>query len=336
MQFYTMGSVALEGEWARQYDWPALHEQQTRLVPGSEPYHYRPAYPPLVAAVYAPFAVLPFRTAYAAWAIAAAVWYALLIGIAAAETTVLTRRVAVPAALLFPPFIALVLTGQSTLLPLTGFVLGCRALQQGRATRAGLAFALVALKPQFGLALAAVLLLTRAWPVLRGVAAGGAVLALVTLLVCGPEAMAAWWSTSIGLAGQPSLVEPSDARHTHALRMTLEAVLPGGVAVALWIAVAAATVLLAAHRWRASPSASLRVAALLLGTVIVSPHVLAYDAVLLAPACLWLADRAIRTGQIAVLCGVALLAVLFVVPDARVLGVPLTVPLGLWLMHRAR
>jgi hypothetical protein len=336
MQFYTMGATVLAGDWALQYDWPALHELQIRLVPGSEDYTYGPAYPPLVAAFYAPFSTLPFRAAYAAWAIAASAAYALMIWLAARACEYLPRRAALPAALLFPPFIALILTGQTTLLPLAGFVLGWFALERDRPALAGAALALVALKPNFGIALAFVLVLSASWRVVLGVAAGSVGLAATTWLLGGGDAIAAWWTTTMRLAADPAVVEPVDARHTHALRMTLEAVVSPHTALVIWLVVGAGAIALAVRSWRSAGSPALRVAALLFATVIVSPHVLAYDAVLLAPACVWLADRGLRLGRPGIVWGVLLLAVLFVVPYGRVLGVPLTVPLGLWLISRCR
>jgi hypothetical protein len=88
--------------------------------------------------------------------------------------------------------------------------------------------------------------------------------------------------------------------------------------------------------WRGSQPWSIRVAALLVATLLVSPHLLAYDAVLLAPAAAWLADRAARERQWDVLATLALLAVCFVVPAARILNVPLTVPLLGWVLWRCR
>jgi hypothetical protein len=75
---------------------------------------------------------------------------------------------------------------------------------------------------------------------------------------------------------------------------------------------------------------------LLLASVLVSPHVLVYDGVLLAPAVFWLLDSDLVSGR----CGTAVialvLAVIFVLPVFRVGGVPLTLPLMMWLLWRCR
>ncbi len=337
MQFYTMGAAARAGQWALQYDWPALHARQAELVPGSAGFSYKPAYPPLVAGLYAPWSALPFRTAYAAWAAAASVVYMLLIAWAATRCERLRPSAAVPLLLLFPPFVALILAGQTTLIPLTGFIAGGLALAGGSPVLAGVAFSLVALKPNFGLALAAVLLLERAWPIVGGIVIGLAVLAGASVAVAGAGATTSYLSTAVEVARNPALVEPDDTRHTHALRMTLEAVTPRRVATAGWLLVSAAAVGLTLRIWRRSTDWPIRLSALLLATLIVSPHVLSYDAVLLAPACLWIADRGLAERRWDLLGAVLLLAVLYVTPHARLTGVPISVIVGfavLWRLHR--
>ena len=335
MQFYTLGAAARSGDWALQYDWPRLYDKQVSLVPESAPYPYKPSYPPLVAAFYAPYAALPFRPAYAVWAVtAAAVYLGLMLAVSRANRR-LRGAAALAVALLFPPFIALILTGQTTLVPLIGFVAGWMLLDRRREVLAGLALALVAFKPNFGIALAGVLVVTASWRAVAGIAIGVLLIATATYVVCGPDVMRAWWDVTFSIVRNPSLIEPDDVRHTHALRTGLESVAAPAVAFGVWLIVSALAIGLAARAWRQG-SGTLRFSALLLATVVVSPHVLSYDAVLLAPACLWLFDHGIRTGQRAMLGGVLVLSVLYVVPNARVLGVPLTVPVALWLMSRCR
>ena len=77
-------------------------------------------------------------------------------------------------------------------------------------------------------------------------------------------------------------------------------------------------------------------AALLLASVLISPHVLVYDLVLLAPAFFWLLDEGFVTGRRATGLGALVLAAILVLPIARVGGVPLTLPLMMWLLWRCR
>ena len=294
MQFYTLGTLARTGDWAAQYDWPAFHALQASLVPGSNPYYYAPAYPPLTSILYLPLALLPFQAAFATWALASAALYAWLMRLAARACAVTASRNVVVGALLFPPFIALITSGQSTLWPLVGFVAGWWALERGQPLLAGVLFALVSLKPHFGLALALVPLLAGTWRVVLGALLGLAVIALSTYWVCGADAIAAYWSTTLGILADPAALDPLDARHTHGLRAALAAHVSPRAALAAWALVSAVVAWMASRVWRSRESWSTRVAALLVATLLISPHLLVYDGVLLAPAAAWLADTAVR------------------------------------------
>lgn len=336
MQFYVLGTLARAGDWAGQYDWSALHDLQASLVPGAASYFYAPAYPPLTSALYVPFASLPFPAAFVAWVAVSAAIYAWLMRLAALACTVVNRRHVVIGGLVFPPFVALIITGQSTLWPLIGFVGGWWALQRARPIVAGALFAAVAMKPHFGIALALVLLLTRSWRVVSGVVLGLTALGVLTFLVCGPDAMASYADRTLLALRDVGALEPIDTRHTHALRAALAAHAPPGVVLAGLILAGSAVTWITCRAWRSEQPWSIKVSALLIATLLISPHVLVYDGVLLAPATAWLADRAIRERQPSVLVGLSALAVLFVLPIARIVDVPLTLPLMGWLLWRCQ
>ena len=158
----------------------------------------------------------------------------------------------------------------------------------------------------------------------------------ITVVVCGREAVVAYLTTTLRVLGDTTLIEPKDERFTHALRMSLESLVPHGVATVGWLAASALFGWMAVRVWRHSEDWALRMSALLLATLLISPHVQAYDAILLAPATLWLACWAASTRQAAVMAGIVVLAVAFVVPSARLWGVPLTLPLMAWLLWRCQ
>lgn len=334
MQFYVIGGLALRGDWALQYDWPAVHALQVQLLPASAPYYYAPAYPPLVAALYAPFAALPFPWAFGTWALATGGLYAWLVSLCARACTVLRRAHVLLAALVFPPFIALVIMGQSSLWPLAGFVGGWWALDRGRPVLAGLLLALVSLKPHFGVALAFVVVLTQSWRLLAGLIIGIAVHAALAAGIAGVDAVQAWFAAAMGALRNPGAFDPVDARHTHALRAAVAALAPERVATGVWLAVLGVSVWLTVRVWRADRSWALRFAALLLAAILASPHVLAYDGVLLVPVVVWLLDRAIRLRQYDVIVSLVGVSIAFVAPPARIAGIPITIPLMAWLLWR--
>jgi alpha-1,2-mannosyltransferase len=334
MQFFTFGAAARSGAWTLQYDWPAFHALQTALVPGSSAIMYAPTYPPLVPALYLPLSFLPFSAAYAAWVALSVSLYCGLITIAATSCRHFDLRHAVLAALVFPPLLAHTVMGQSTIWPLAGFVLGWSALDKSQSFKAGLLLSLVAIKPHLGMALAVVLLTIRLWRVVGGVVLGLLIQGGLTLAICGPEAVNAYANATLGVLRNTALIEPQDQRFSHSLRMTLESLLPAGPATFAWLVVAGFCGWLAVRVWRRSEDWKLRLSALLFATLLISPHVLAYDAILLAPASLWLVDWAIAARRSEVALGVVALSIAFVLPAARVLGVPLTLPLMGWLLWR--
>jgi hypothetical protein len=332
MVFYTLGTLAERGDWAAQYDWREFHALQVTLFPPSADYSYPPTYPPLVPALYMGFARLPFESAFAAWLVFSTALYSGLAWLAASAWRHIPRAQIVLASLVFPPLVAHQVLGQSTVWPLTAFVVGWWTLTRGRPLLGGLALSLVAIKPHLGMALAVVLLATRSWRVIAGIGAGCAAQALLTVVVCGTGAVAAYVRTTLVVLRNPMLLDPSDPRHTHALRTSLERVVPVAAATSVWILVSGLVAVLTVLVWRRSQEWTLRFASLLLATLLISPHVQTYDAILLAPAALWLTGWAFQHHRTSVIVGLAALSIIFLTPFTRIAGVPLTIPLMIWLL----
>jgi hypothetical protein len=238
--------------------------------------------------------------------------------------------------LLFPPFIAHQALGHSTLWPLIGFVGGWWALTYTRPAIAGVIFSLVAIKPHLGMALAIALLATRQWRTVGGIAIGLTLQACATVAICGTAAVAAYLNTTLRVLSDTGIINPTDSRFSHGLRTSLEAVLPHTLASAGWIMASATFGWLLVRAWRRSEDWTLRISTLLVATLLISPHVQAYDAILLAPAALWLSSWAVSNRQPAVLVVVVLLSAAFVVPVARLWGFPFTVPLMAWLLWQCQ
>ena len=89
------------------------------------------------------------------------------------------------------------------------------------------------------------------------------------------------------------LLEPR-LYQTHSLRAFWSLLLPWPrVAFALYVVSTAATLVLAVRVWRSRSALTVRFSALLLATVLVSPHLTVYDLIILAPAFLLLGDWAV-------------------------------------------
>ena len=93
------------------------------------------------------------------------------------------------------------------------------------------------------------------------------------------------------------LLEPR-LYQTHSLRSFWSLLLPWPhVAFAFYVASAIGVLVLAVRCWQRAASPEVRFAALLLATILVSPHLTVYDLVILAPAFLLLGDWALAHGD---------------------------------------
>ena len=101
------------------------------------------------------------------------------------------------AAAAFPPFFSLILYGQISIIILAAFWLGWLALERGRSYLAGVAFGILALKPQFGIPLAVIVLACGEWRMLAGALSSVAAQAAAVWLVLG-------WSAFAGFAASIS------------------------------------------------------------------------------------------------------------------------------------
>jgi hypothetical protein len=336
MQFYTFGKLAIRGEWARQYDWPSFHALQVSLVPESTEYDYPPSYPPLVPALYVPFAALPFGLAFVVWLVSSSVLYMCLVAVAARTWREIPRLHVMLGSLVFPPFVAHQVLGQSTIWPLLGFVGGWWALTYRRRLLGGIILSLVAIKPHLGIALAIVLLATRSWRVIAGIALGGGVQALLTLVICGADAIVAYVRTTLMVLRNPMLIDPTDPRHTHALRTSLERIAPHDLATAVWLAASTLIAWMTIRVWRRNQEWTVRMPTVLFATLLISPHVQTYDAIILAPAVVWLTPWALAVHRSSVVVGLVVLSIVFLMTSARMAGIPLTIPLMTWVLWECR
>ncbi|MFN8541978.1 MAG: glycosyltransferase family 87 protein, partial [Thermomicrobiales bacterium] len=180
-----------EGHGALLYDEAAQHAAQQRLLapdlilpPDSTLPNSHPPYESLFAAA---FGDAPIAVPFAAWtllellSVAAALW--LL-----ARSTPLAptaRWLAILGALAYQPLHALLLTGQSSTLVLLGLVGLYAALKADRQGWAGVALALLLIKPQLALPILLLLLLSRAWRPLLIAGAIHAALAVAVMPLLG-------------------------------------------------------------------------------------------------------------------------------------------------------
>jgi hypothetical protein len=88
--------------------------------------------------------------------------------------------------------------------------------------------------------------------------------------------------------------------------------------------------------WRSPAPVRVRIGAVMIASVLVSPHLIVYDATILALPLLWLAAYARERGSDADIAKMSStiywLFVTLLVPTAAVIGVQLSVPITMWLV----
>lgn len=226
----------------------------------------------------------------------------------------------------FPPVLITITHGQTSFLVAGLLGLGAYLVRRSPYI-AGALFGLATIKPQFGLLIPIVLLLTGEWRVIAAAVTSALVLALVATGLFGIETWTAW--SAIGGEAQRAMNEGAvgyaKMMSPFAAAMLLGA--PSGAAYALQgvvsVAVAGAV---AAASWQRAYTPALA-ALMLAGAPLATPFVLDYDMVLLTFPLIWLAGQGFGPWEKAALA-LAFIAPTFARPLAMNLGVPI-MPLAL-------
>jgi hypothetical protein len=284
--FYAAGSLALEGHTAGIYDIAAHYAREQQILGPATPY-YSWLYPPIFLLLAVPLALLPYSIALIVWQGAS---FALYLAVIAAILRSLRRehaaiaRLWLPVAAAFPAVFINLGHGQNGFL--TAGLLGAAllALPQ-RPILSGILFGLLAYKPQFGLLIPVALLAAAQWR--ATIAAGVTVIALAgaAALAFGTDV---WWAFAASTeTSRKLLLEQGDVGFEKLQSIFAAIRLWGGGIPLAYLTQGAASVAAiggVAWIWRTSPDRELKAAALMIATLLASPHALDYDLTILGPA----------------------------------------------------
>jgi hypothetical protein len=336
VHFYTLGHLAATRQVNAIYDIQALHDAQVALVPASKPELYPSVYPPQAALLFIPFSGWSYRTALLIWGLVTIALYGVMVwsGWRAVADQLSNRRLIVAAAIVFPPFWNLVLFGQISILIMAAFWLGWLALERGRSYLAGAAFGLLALKPQFGIPLAVIVLACGEWRMLAGAVVSAAAQAAIIWSTLGTVAFTAFaGSLRITLTYQDLL--ESKPFNSHSLRAVTR-LLPNVVGVPLWLVLTAIVLWYTVRVWKSDAPVRVRLGVVMLASLLVNPHVIVYDVTLLALPLLWFGAFMLEPPrrEDAPAFGVLVywLFVVLLFPTARVIGIQASVLLMIGLL----
>jgi hypothetical protein len=292
LHFYTLGSLALAHRGANLYNSQAQYAIAVARVPSAAGIQYLPLYPPQVSLLFAPFAELPYSGGLILWVSLSSLLYGLCCyGVWRACPNLRNQKLTVLVlAIAFPAFWHLIAWGQTSALALACFTLAFFALRVQREFLAGLALGCLIFKPQLGVAVALVFVVTLNWKVIAGSLLSAVAQLSAPWFYYGAGSLRDWTRTLLNVPRHLALLEPR-LYQTHSLRTFWTMLVPWfSVSLALYLISAILVFILTVASWRSRLPLSLRFAALLLATVLLAPHLTVYDLVVLAPAFLLLSD----------------------------------------------
>jgi hypothetical protein len=343
LHFYVLGTIGAEARPDLLFDASAQHARQERLVAASKDTWFVPIYGPQTALLFAPLAGLTYLPAASCWALLTASAYGACIWLTWKRLPSLKTDLGTVllAAAAFPPFFSLIQHGQTSIVPLVCVVIALLAFREDRNWIAGFALGSVVFKPQYGIAIAVVMIARGEWRVIGGALAAIALQWGGPALLWGTGPLAAYLEMLKRGPELASLLEPK-LHQLHSLRAFWMLLLGSSALTSVLAALTSAMVLIQAVRtWRPDVPLEARFSVLLLATVLVAPHAGLYDLVLLAPAFLLTAEVAAGAGEphrraLRVLM-YAGFASLLVGPVAAITRLQLSVPvLWAWLWCLAR
>jgi hypothetical protein len=202
-------------------------------------------------------------------------------------------------AVAYPPVFHFFVRGQLSAVPLLCFTLAYLAFQARLDWLAGIALGFLVFKPQFLVAIPAILLLAQAWKASAGLAISAGAQLVFTFLHFGPAVMRAYFTMLLHSAGRPGTAELQFSPiQMHSLRALWVLLIPWSPGVWLfYILSSLAVIAMAAAVWKSSSSLPLRFSALLLAAALANPHLYIYDLLALAPALLLVVDWTIANAQ---------------------------------------
>jgi hypothetical protein len=290
LHFYVIGSIAHQRHWEQLFDVQANYTRAQAVVPGSADTLYIPIESPQIALAFAPLAAHRYTVALALWLAVVFAIYACSCLLIWRDCTALHayRYTVVLSSVAFPGLYSEVLHGQLACVGLAAVAIAIFALRRDWRFSAGLALGSLVFKPHWVIAAGAVFFFAREWRVVTGAAVAAVAQVAVTCLVLGASVISAYWRM---LRAVPQIADLLEPRPGDSLRGLFKVLVPYEPAASLLYGAAAlATVLITARVWRSDAAVEIRLSAMVLAMILISPHVNAYDLLLLAPVFFLLAN----------------------------------------------
>lgn len=332
---WTGGGLLMSADPSRLYDPETQFAFQKRAL-GTEVGLSWFVSPPIVAALYAPFALLPYDISGILWLMLSTVlliWCALSLKSLAPTLMGRKRNVVILAVLASAPVFELLGGGQDSAFALAVWLIGIRLLNSHHNVWAGTVLALGFTKPQLIVLVPLVLLATRNFRALASFITVCGILLGISVGLVGVDGLLRW------LEALSSPLYTQEVQHGQAWKMLglpsfVLGLLPPALGslmapVLMWSAlpIGAGILLFGLHKARTQAVDTQTIWICTLATTVVfSPHFLTYDAVLLIPVIVYLIDvRPSRFIRVSVVC---VFGLLWLIPVFHVAAIQLPWPLS--------
>lgn len=298
---YAAGTYVLDGQPTRPYDWPAQHAREQQIFGAKTPF-YGWHYPPFFLFIATPLATMPYQVALAVWQAATlalylwVIWAIFAVGQSSSTKGEAKSHLWLLLACAYPAVFINIGHGHNGFLT-AALLGGALVMLDRRPWLAGILLGLLAYKPQFGLMIPLVLLVTWRWRAIAAAAATVLALALATTLAFGADI----WSAFLASTHLTRVVVLEQGNTGwYKIQSIFSWVRMWGGSVPLAYAVqAVATVAIAvalAWLWRSRIDFSFKAAALAIAAILTTPYSLDYDLMVLAPAIAFAAAHGLRFG----------------------------------------
>jgi hypothetical protein len=320
VDFYAAGRMVVDGHAGQIYDLEAIGRVQRLLVglPADSSGYMPFSNPPFVALAYAPLSLLSLGTMSL---VVAALQLLLIGGCSIALVKLVMPSSRAEGVLLVAgfwslwPLIIMFALGQQTMVLFLGFLAWVWLETSGHERSAGAALALLLIKPHLAVIPAGVLVWKHRWLTLQGFLATGLVFALVSVVVSGPHVLIGYPQSLLNRAAWDHF-ELGHKQIFYGWDGFFWQFVPWGSPVhyGLVLILSVVTVAVMVQLWRGEVDVHSRrffyaASATILATILVSPHLLLHDLMLVA-ASLALSARACRlqTGELGIWVPAAVVA----------------------------
>lgn len=289
MIFEIAASVAGTPDMVAIYEMPNLKAALQNLYPGKGDFNFAWMYPPTMSLLIAPFALPSYLTSFTLWVTIFGGAFFL------AASRLWSDKWALFFLASCPAVFQAIITGQNGFLTAT-LIAVAGAYADKRPILAGIAAGLLTIKPQLGLLIPIAFIAAGCWRAFAVAAASALLLAGASLIAYGADAWTSFFEAvtahgaRMGANGFPSekLVTPFG----FATMLGAPASIAGAVQIAASLALATYVFIV----WRRVRDWDLRLAALSTAAILATPYAFYYEIVIMAPAMLVIAKRAVETG----------------------------------------